>query len=130
MSGLTKMATATYSTKRNPAKVAGKTGAAVTNLTGVKFVPLMPLVQGETTVNQPPRSAKKALSGRIRDYWITYAEFQTHTDSSVEVTQIPDIIEGDILVVGSTNYKVRGVDNWPATTAFLAYIHVMVEESR
>ena len=129
MSGLSKMATATYSTKRSPAKVTGKTGAAATNLTGVKMVPLMPLVVGSAvgnTVNSP----NKALSGRIKDYWITAAEYQAHTDSTVAVTRVPDIIEGDVLVVGSTNYKVKGVDNWPASISQLAFIYVTVEESR
>ena len=109
MSGLSTMATATYSTKRNPAKVAGKTGASVTNLTGVKMLPIMPLVQGETSVNTFPSSIKKAVSGRIKGYWLTSAEYQTHVDSTVSVTQVPDIIEGDVLVVGSKSYKVRDV---------------------
>ncbi len=130
MSGLFAMATATYSTKRNPAKVSGKTGAPVANLTDVKCLPIMPLVQGETSVNTPPRYANKAVSGRIKGYWITAAEYQTHTDSGASVTQVPDIIERDKLVVGSKDYTVRDVQNWPATGSTLAFIYLLVEESR
>ncbi len=130
MSGLSDMATATYSTKRSPAKVAGKTGTSVTHLTGVKMLPIMPLAAGETSVNIAPRSPNKATAGRIQDFIITFAEYQTHTDGGSPVTQVPDIIEKDVLVADGKNYKVRDVDNWPATTSTLAYIRIMVEESR
>lgn len=130
MSGLTNMSTATYSTKRSPAKVAGKTGDAVTNLTGVKSVPIMPLVATGVSGANIPRAPKVAVTGRVKDFWITAIEYQTHTDSGVPVTQVPDIKERDVLVVGSTDYKVREVQNWPATISTLAFIYVTVEESR
>ncbi len=130
MSGLTAIADATYSTKRSPAKSSGKTGVSVTNLEGVKFWPIMPLTQGDTTINRPPQFANKAVSGRVKEFWITAAEYQTHTDNSVEVTQVPDIIERDVLVADGTNYKVRDVQNWPATGSTLAFIYLLIEESR
>ncbi len=124
------MATATYSTKRSPAKVSGKTGASVTNLTGVKMLPIMPLDSGHTSVSRSPQSPNKATSGRIKDHLITYAESQAHTDSSVSVDQVPDIKERDVLVADGRDYKVNEVQNWPATGNTLAYIQVMIEESR
>jgi len=130
MSGLSNMAKATYSTKRSPAKSSGKTGVTVTNLTGVKFTTIMPLTPGDTTVNRPPLSANKALSGRIKQYWIAAAESQSHTDSSVVVDQVPDIIEGDKLVAGGNNYTVRDAQQWPATTSMLAFVYLLIEESR
>jgi hypothetical protein len=42
-SALTRQATATYSTKRNPAISGGKRGTPVTELTGVKGTPLYPV---------------------------------------------------------------------------------------
>lgn len=127
MSGLSEMAIATYSTKRSPSKVAGKTGESVANLTGVKCLPIMPLVQGVETT---PQYANKALSGRVKGYWITSCEYQTHTDGETEVTQLPDIIERDKLVVGSDEYTVRDAQSWPATSSTLAYLYLLIEESR
>lgn len=130
MSGLSDMATATYSTKRSPAKSSSKTGTSVTHLTGVKFMPLMPLVGAGIGGGNIPRSPKVSLTGRVKDYWITMAEEQLHTDGGSPVTQVPDVKEGDVLVAGGTNYKVREVQNWPATSNLLASIYVTVEGSR
>lgn len=130
MSGLSDMATATYSTKRSPAKVSGKTGEPVTNLEGVKFTTIMPLTPGDTTVNRPVQSANKAVSGRVKQFWIAAAESQEHTDSSVTVDQVPDIIERDKLVANGKSYTVRDAQHWPATSSTLAYIYLLIEESR
>ena len=130
MSGLSKMATATYSTKRSPAASSNKGGASATHLTGVSFVPIMPLVAAGMGGSNIPKAPMQAVTGRIKDFWITMAEYQTHVDSTVTVTQVPDVIEGDVLVAGGTDYKVREVQNWAATTKLLAGIYVTVEESR
>lgn len=128
MSGLSEMATATYSTKRSPAQSSSKVGASVTNLESVKFLPIMPLVIGQS--GGIPQTGNEAVRGSVKDLWVTVAEYQEHTDSSTTVTQVPDIRPGDVLVVGSTDYFVRGADNWPATDNTLAYIFMTVEESR
>lgn len=130
MSGLTKMATATYSTKRSPAKVSGKTSISVEHLTGVKAVPLMPLVATGVSGGNIPNAPNKSVTGRVKDYWITAMESHAHTDGGSPVTQIPDIIERDVLVVDGIDYKVREVQNWPATISIGAHIYVTVEESR
>ncbi len=130
MSGLSDMATATYSTKRSPAESSSKGGPSVTHLTGVKFVPIMPLVATGVTGGNIPKSPMQAVAGRIKDFWITMAESQAHTDGGSPVDQIPDVIEGDVLVVGSVDYGVREVQNWAATASLLAGIYVTIEESR
>ena len=130
MSGLSDMATATYSTKRSPAEASSKGGPSVTHLTGVKFVPIMPLVGAGISGGGIPQAPMQAVAGRIKDFWVTMAESQAHTDGGSPVNQIPDVKEGDVLVAGGTNYKVREVQEWPATAALLAGIYVTVEESR
>src|SRR3990172_4686010 len=103
------MATTTVSTKRAGAVSAGKRAAPATNLTGVKILPIMPINTMRDSVQD-----RQGLSGQAIETLETYVEYQAHTDSGVAVTQIPDIIEGDIIVVGSAEYEVRHVANWPS----------------
>lgn len=99
-------ATETASTKRSPAAVGGKIGAPVTYLTGLSVVPLMP-VNPETVLSlglNSPREAK-----------------QTFIDTIV------DVVEGDVLVVDSTEYTVRSVAEWNGGTD-QSFVHLVVEE--
>jgi hypothetical protein len=127
MSGLTKMSTATYSTKRNPAASGGKGGVSVTNLTNLSCTPIMPSL---SLTNTNPMMVNEPVKGQVKDLYETYIEYQAHTDGGSPVTQLPDVIENDIVVVGSTDYKVRRVENWPATTTLLAFLRVILEESQ
>ena len=128
MSGLTKMSTATYSTKRNPAMSSSKRSVSVAKLSSVASVPIMPAVAGQGAMTPMPIS--DPIRGQQLDLYETYIEYQTHVDSSVTVTQLPDVKENDMVVVGSVNYKVRRVETWPATSSLLSYLRVLLEESQ
>jgi len=121
---LTKLADQTYSTKRPPAMSSGKRAVPAANLTGVKCTAIMPMI-GDSDKN-----ALFSQDGLVVEMWETYAQYQTHTDSGSSVTQVPDIKEGDVLTVGSKDYYVRRVDNWPAAGGLLAFIRVVVEEAK
>lgn len=88
------LATVTASTKR--ATMSGsKRGSPTTNLASISILPLMPVGDGD-----------------IREQLGTSAPFellQTAVDGDA------DIREGDILVVDSVEYDVRGVGDWPWT---------------
>lgn len=118
----TLIATATISTTRPPAMSGGKRGARVTNLTAVSVVPLMPA--SNTTFQ---RAATQSASLEL---WETFTQVHTHTDSTVEVTQIPDIRQGDILVDNSIDYDVIWVGNYASTGGLNAYLHIVMEEVR
>jgi hypothetical protein len=70
------------------------------------------------------------IQGQTKELWETYMEYQTHTDDSVTVTQLPDVKEGDVVVVGSVDYGVRRVFEWPAAGGLLPFIRVVLEESK
>lgn len=52
------------------------------------------------------------LEGAAREYKQVFARKQSHTDDSVNVDQIPDIIEGDNLIIGGVTYRVRSAAEW------------------
>lgn len=99
-------ATVTASTKRLPAVSGGKRGAAVTNLASLAIVPLMP-VDAELRQRLGLASAHELL--------------QTFVDGTGA-----DVAEGDVLVVGGTEYPVRSVADWPG--ADIGFKHIVVEE--
>ena len=123
-----KLATETYSTKRSPVYSSGKTGLPSTHLTNVKCVAIMPLISGDSDKIQRP--ANISVSGRVKKHWITSTQVHQHTDGGSTVTKLPDIIEDDILVVGSKNYNVKEVHSWPATSSTPAFLYLVIEESR
>lgn len=90
-------ATVTASTKRPPTASGGKVGVPAMNLKSVAVVPLLPvgqdLIQEASLKN--PREAK-----------VTYA----FADSD---NVLPDIMEGDLLVVSGTEYLVNYVKEYP-----------------
>jgi hypothetical protein len=97
----TKMATVTASTKRNPAPVSGKTGAAAAKLTGLKILPLMP-------VSKEIEERYQLKSPRLS--YVTYTQ------------GAPDIINGDVLTVSAVDYKVIGAPPWPTDNSFLELV--------
>ena len=52
------------------------------------------------------------LEGAAREYKQVFARKQSHTDDMVVVDQIPDIIEGDNLIIDSVTYRVRSAAEW------------------
>lgn len=101
------MATVAASTKRPPAKSSGKRGDPPTNLSALSCTPLDP-VDAELRARIGLRGAMELL--------------QTFVEGGL------DIQEGDILVVGSTEYPIRSVGewNWPADGT--DYLHLVVED--
>lgn len=89
------LATVSASTKRSPALSGGKRGAATSNLTGLSCTPLDPV--------DPELRQRLQLE-------TPYELLQTYLVGSL------DIIEGDLLVVGSAEYPIRSVATWPAST--------------
>lgn len=92
MGSFERMATATASTKRNPAVASGKRGEVTTNLASFAILPLMPV--------DPELRERMKLEG-------TYEALQTYADGSL------DIKEGDILVVSGVEYHIRALGDWP-----------------
>ena len=86
-------ATTACSTKRPPAFVSGIRGAPATNLTGLYCWPLMPL-DSETSnrfaVETPLHHKQTFLQGTL------------------------DIVAGDFLTIGSTDYPIRFVSRYDA----------------
>ena len=97
----TKLATVTASTKRNPDAVSGKVGAPEANLTSLAIWPLMP-------VNAEIVNLYRLDSPR--ESFVTYAQGS------------PDVLEGDVMTVSSTEYRVRSVGEWPCDEAYLEII--------
>ena len=104
---LAKLATVSASTKRAPAISSGKRGAAATNLTGLLITPLDPI---------DPEIRQRLGLNTPHEVYITFV------DTAV------DIMEGDLLVVGSTEYPVRSVADWSAGSYMSAYKQIIVEE--
>lgn len=87
------MSTTTASTKRNPVASGIIIAAPATYLTGLKILPLMP-VSDEIIQRYLLQSPKELL--------VTYVE------------GVVDIEEGDVFVVGTSEYVVRAASPWPA----------------
>lgn len=116
----TSMASETATTTRSPDPVAGKIGPRVAFLSGLSILPLMPA--SKSTVQ------KAGLDGAKIELWETYTEKHVHTESAVEVDQIPNIEQGDVLVVNSINYEVVWVGNWGTTSSTAGFLQIMLEE--
>ena len=104
---LPRLFTVMASTKRAPAITGGKRGAAVTNLANIKCSPLYPVDE----------NVRRRYS----------------TETAIELRQSfcalgLDIREGDLLVIGSKEYPVRSVGDWPG--AGPNYLHLIVEEQK
>jgi hypothetical protein len=107
-SSFTRLATATASTRRPPAIVAGKRDVAAAYLDNLKCLPLMP-------VSEELR-ARLGLLGAAE-------LLQTALQGS------PDIREGDILITGTLEYQVRSVADWPWIDGTLTRFLVLEQSS-
>lgn len=114
------MMTTTASTERAAAMSGGKKGTPVTNLTNLLIFGPNPLaMQGQQDVRKALGMDGTAVV--IRE---AFTESHTHTDGGVSVTQMPDIIEGDRLIVGSDIYSVKLGQEWGATSSFGETLHM------
>ena len=118
--------TATATTTRPPAMASDKIGNPVTNLESVKITPpQLPDFNRE-------QSYRKAagLEGTMLQIFETFTLSHAHTDSSAPVTQMPDIIAGDRVVVGGVTYNVRWAEQQPATGSFGATLTIIMTEDK
>lgn len=104
-----RVASVSASTKR--AVVTGqKRAAATTHLTGLSITPFSPVdpeLQRTMALNTPYELLQTTINGA------------------------PDIVEGDVLVVGSKEYSIRSVANWPAVSSGHGeHLEVIVEEDK
>lgn len=106
----TKLATVTGATKR-PAMASGKQGTPVTLLSGLSCTPLDPV----------DPDLQERLNIRT-----VYELKQT----SFYAASGQDIREGDLFVVGSTEYWIRSVAEWPAEDETNTHYHLVIEEDR
>ena len=109
MSGFSRMATVTASTKRAPAVSGGKRGAPTTNLTGLKVTPLDPV---------DPELRQRLALDTPHELLQTFVE-------KVDGSSM-DIREGDILVVGTTEYPIRAVAEWVYRNG--VYLQLILED--
>lgn len=105
--------TLTASTKRNEDLGSGRTGAAIENLTSLAVTPLWP-VSAET------RRVLELNSPR---------EFKECFHVPVAGGALPDVVEGDILVLSGAEYPVHYVAEWPGiNTSDLPSLQIVVQE--
>lgn len=121
------LATATISTKRPTPAAGGKAGDSVTNLENVQIHPPMPF---PTRREQEVRSRLGITRQAVKIHQ-TFVNTQSHTDSSVVVDQLPDIIEGDEMIDSNGDkYNVSAIRSWPATAGMSAFLEITLEEGR
>lgn len=102
------------STTRQAAASGGISGDFATNLTSLLVTyPNPPENRGSQRV-----AIAQGLEGAAVHEYECYTESQTHTDSGVSVTQMPDIAIGDKLTIGSTTYTVKETGLWGDTYSF------------
>lgn len=123
---LSNMMTATATTTRLPLMVSNKIGDPASNLSGVKITPVMlPSASGQHQVRQAI-----GLDGTAVQMFEAYTESHAHVDSTVPVTQMPDIVASDRLTVGGITYNVRWVEQQPATGSFGATLLMYLTEDK
>jgi len=102
-----RLASVTASTKRPPTISSGKRGAPATNVASLKCTPLDPV---DAELRQ-----RLALD-------TPHELLQTFVDNGV------DIVEGDLLVVGSTEYPIRSVGDWYWSPLSADYVRLILED--
>lgn len=103
--------TVTASVKRNPT-VDGITGAPVTHLASLLITPVWPIARVDTNVQ---RLMELASSRELKECY--------HIPTS---TTLPDVKEGDLLVVGVVEYPVLNVQEW--TDGDVPCLQITVQE--
>lgn len=105
-----RLMTVTASTKR-AAMVSGKRSTPIASIASLLCLPIDPLSSAERELLQ-----RMGLGSPI-------GLFQTVVSGS------PDIVSGDILTVGSQDYNIRGVEDWPASSNLGdRYLRLVIEK--
>lgn len=104
--------TVSATTKRNTDLGGGKRGAAVTHLIGLAITPLWPL-SGETV------RLLGITGGQLRELKECY-----HVPAAG--VALPDVAEGDVLVVAGAEYPISYVSEWTDSAA--PSLHIVVGE--
>ena len=104
--------TVTASTKRNTDLGGGKRGAAVANLTELAITPLWPL-SGETV------RLLGVTGAQLRELKECY-----HVPAAG--VALPDVLEGDVLVVAGAEYPINYVSEW--TDGAVPTLHIVIGE--
>ena len=101
------LASVSASTKRAPTISGGKRGAAATNLASLSCTnldPVDPEVRQRLMLKTPHELLETWVEGGL------------------------DILEGDILVVGSAEYPIRAVGEWYWPEDAASYLHLILED--
>lgn len=107
-------ATMVISTRRSPAASLGKVAAPETYLVGLPIVPLLPLENADLLARYPlqaPRESKQTFAFAGAD------------------NVLPDVREGDVLVVEGADYIVRGVAEYPRQVSG-SYLLIVCEQQK
>lgn len=123
---LLSMMTATATTERHPAMAAGKRGAPTTHLEDVKITPVML----SDAMGMHRIRAAIGLDGTAVQVFEAYTQSHEHTDNDDTVTQMPDIIAGDRVVVGSVEYVVHWAEQQPAGASMPATLLLYMSEDK
>lgn len=99
----------TASTKRNPSAVSGKIGAPVAKLSSLAVTPLWAL---------RPETIQSLGINSPREYRECY-----HVPTG---DTLPDVLEGDVLVHGGTEYIIDSVAEWPDIGAGVPCLQIVV----
>jgi len=97
--GVVAMCDQTASTTRP----AGDGSGMVAHLSGVKCTNALPV--------SPDMVLRYALES-ARTGWLLFSYPHRHTDDSVAVDQLPDILAGDVVTVGGSEYDVVSAAPW------------------
>ena len=120
------MMTTTASTQRRGVVSGGKSGDLADNLTSLLITPVM--------VADFARDHRVmqliGVEGTAVQVFEAYTEAHSHTDSGSPVSQLPDIIAGDRLIVGSVIYSVKWAEIQPATFSFGATLILYLTEDK
>ena len=121
------MMTVTASTERRGVVSGGKSGNLAANLTNLLITPVMLPDMGRDHIIRQ----LIGVEGTATQVFEAYTESHTHTDSAVSVTQMPDIIAGDRLIVGSITYSVKWAEVQGLTFGFgQTLIMYLLEDKR
>jgi hypothetical protein len=115
----------TTATTQRQVMASGKRGNPTTHLEQVKITPVqLPSADGQHNI-------RKAIGmDTVAVVYECYTETHEHTDNSVTVNQVPDIQEGDRLIVGSDTYLVRFAEPQPATLSTKSSLRIILVKDK
>lgn len=105
--------------------VSGKKGDPVTYLESVKIqAPFPPTASGQQAIRE-----MVGIEGSAVQIYECYTESHAHTEDSVSVNKVPDIVRGDLLITGGITYRVQWAKPYPATSSFGVTLAMYLTES-